>query len=253
MRDDIVKYRIELMGIATILITLGHTVFYGQGYVNYGLLQNFLIFGYSGVDIFLFLSGFGLTFSIRKNTRQEFYKNRINRLLPTCIIIYLLFLAFNIRSFSFSTLFVPFQWLVIGGYWYIGFIVICYFLFPFLYGIINKENANASLLLLFLILFSLILLQFLDNPQLLALRNGIGRIPIFIMGIIYGCKKWIILEDYRIIVLSIGLGITALLYCLNYSSNVYSDTYSYIGIFLLTIPFLNLSGKCLRLSGGVNY
>ena len=58
------KFRSELMGIATIMILLGHSVFYGQGFVDYGIFQDLFTLGYSGVDIFLFLSGFGLVFSM---------------------------------------------------------------------------------------------------------------------------------------------------------------------------------------------
>ena len=35
------KFRSELMGIATIMILLGHSVFYGQGFVDYGISKIF--------------------------------------------------------------------------------------------------------------------------------------------------------------------------------------------------------------------
>ena len=43
------KFRSELMGIATIMILLGHSVFYGQGFVDYGIFQDLFTLGYSGV------------------------------------------------------------------------------------------------------------------------------------------------------------------------------------------------------------
>ena len=67
------KFRSELMGIATIMILLGHSVFYGQGFVDYAIFQDLFTLGYSGVDIFLFLSGFGLVFSMKKIQGRNVY------------------------------------------------------------------------------------------------------------------------------------------------------------------------------------
>ncbi len=130
----------ELMGIATIMILLGHSVFYGDNYVDYGFLNDFITLGYSGVDIFLFLSGFGLTHSIGKNDKVTFWKHRINRLFPSCLCIWLLYILLHIRSFSIKTPIEPFFMVYLGGYWYIGFLLIVYFLFPILFFICIKTK-----------------------------------------------------------------------------------------------------------------
>lgn len=38
--------------------------------------------GYIGVDIFMLLSGYGISKSIQHNTIRRFYKNRVRRILP---------------------------------------------------------------------------------------------------------------------------------------------------------------------------
>ena len=51
--------------------------------------------GYVGVDIFLFLSGLGLARLYRRNTVPRFYKRRLRRVYPLCLVgvaaAYLLF------------------------------------------------------------------------------------------------------------------------------------------------------------------
>ena len=97
MIDLISKYRNVLMGWATLFIILGHTIFYGSNYVYYGpILHQIIRYGCIGVDMFLFLSGFGLVYSIKKHPVAVFYKNRISRLLPSLIMLALFICAWSI-------------------------------------------------------------------------------------------------------------------------------------------------------------
>ena len=59
------KYRTELMGIATLWVMLFH-----YGNINIPIIDNLRIIGYGGVDIFLFLSGIGLSFSIKGGVKS---------------------------------------------------------------------------------------------------------------------------------------------------------------------------------------
>ena len=63
---SISKYRTELMGLATIFILICHSPINGiqmPKYLEYTIVQ-----GQIGVDLFLFLSGMGLWFSLTKTT-----------------------------------------------------------------------------------------------------------------------------------------------------------------------------------------
>ena len=42
--------------------------------------------GYIGVEVFLFISGFGIAHSLAKNSLGQYYKNRVIRLIPACIL-----------------------------------------------------------------------------------------------------------------------------------------------------------------------
>ena len=116
------------MGIATIMILLGHSVFYGQGFVDYGIFQDLFTLGYSGVDIFLFLSGFGLVFSMKKNNLSAFYKHRFKIIMPSLILVVILNIVVSYKNIGLHML-NPLYWF--GYYWYIGFILIAYLFFLF--------------------------------------------------------------------------------------------------------------------------
>lgn len=56
------KYRTEIMGIAAIMIIIGHAE--GNGVLMPWMMTKIIIQGGLGVDIFLFLSGMGLYYSL---------------------------------------------------------------------------------------------------------------------------------------------------------------------------------------------
>ena len=77
------KYRTVIMGFASLLVLFFHTGM--PVFVNIPMLYNIEKFikitGYYGVDIFIFLSGIGVTYSIEKNNMREFYYKRVKRIL----------------------------------------------------------------------------------------------------------------------------------------------------------------------------
>ena len=82
---QISKYRTPLMGLATIWVSLFHFRCV-MGVSPFGLFD---AMGYGGVDIFLFLSGFGLYVGY-KNDIKYFYKRRFLRIYPTYILVILI-------------------------------------------------------------------------------------------------------------------------------------------------------------------
>lgn len=96
--------------------------------------------GYVGVDVFYFLSGFGLSYSYRKNSILGFYYNRIKRLLP--LYWFAVAISFFLMLNS-QTLFVLYSNLLTFGYyinngvnrfdWYVESLFSIYLLFPIIY------------------------------------------------------------------------------------------------------------------------
>lgn len=67
------KYRRELMGIAILWITLYHCLADPVKALGIPVLGTVLSRGWLGVEIFLFLSGIGLFFSMRRNPDAKQY------------------------------------------------------------------------------------------------------------------------------------------------------------------------------------
>lgn len=171
---------------------------------HYGIpiryLDTISSFGNCGVDIFLFLSSFGLCYSINKSkSLNAFYKRRYMRVLP---MFWLILVLMHLRMFLMGE---PYPktlieglmyysgigWFFRGlfGYlglkgvfyyeWYIPTLLQFYLLFPLFYKMITKK-------LLWLIIISIVIGFSLAS---LELQNSIHlsyrRLPIFLLGILF--------------------------------------------------------------------
>lgn len=152
------KYKTQLMAIAMIWIGFNHA------YVGFRFKPlNFLLVtcGYGGVDLFMFLSGFGLYFALKKETKYlEFLKRRLIRILPYNIIVCL------IQMFTYNR--TLFETVVTGlglnllfykslSGWYTSFMLFVYLLTPLYIKIFNK-NPKLVTTIGIVIVFSLCLL-----------------------------------------------------------------------------------------------
>ena len=81
------RHRNSLMGLSIVWVTLHHFALYSPTHSSV-----FTLFsqGSAGVDVFFFLSVFGLCYSYSANGLREYYTRRIQRILP----MYFFFIAF---------------------------------------------------------------------------------------------------------------------------------------------------------------
>lgn len=147
---DITKYRSSLMGIAMLSVFLFHSM----GDWMPTMICNIAANGAIGVDVFLFLSSIGLTYSITKNPSvTAFYKRRVLRIMPTywfimtCVYLFVFILtAVHImpdnyyripRNFGeFIQAYTTIGYWIRDGLfylWYIPAILLLYILFPFVH------------------------------------------------------------------------------------------------------------------------
>lgn len=179
---EVSKYRTPFMGVAMLFVLIFHamcSIYNPLGYFN---------IGYVGVDIFLFLSGFGLTFSYFRNTCFTFYKHRFIRLYPLyffCICICFIFnYKWNYSNFIYNLLTVGF-YVDNGIYrfdWYVESLFTLYLLFP-LFFIYSKLRLFGIIILLLCCSVILYLFKFSWWYECL-----ISRIPIFVFGIV--CARY---------------------------------------------------------------
>jgi peptidoglycan/LPS O-acetylase OafA/YrhL len=169
------KYRTELMGFAIIWFFLYH---FGS-FINIYIINEFCGIGYGGVDIFIFLSGFGLFFSMSKTSISQFYKKRFWRIFPAYFVVvalsFLLQQKFDITKFliTISTLGFWIPWRGNIYYeWYIPSIVLLYLLFPYYYKRLCSNAGLTSIIFMIiglLLTFCLVFIQ--KGTQILFFYN----------------------------------------------------------------------------------
>lgn len=193
--SDLSKYRSALMGIAMLSIFLFHSISDWAGGLLYGVCKN----GDVGVDVFLFLSAIGLSYSFSKNGKViAFYKRRVLRVFPTywfvvtCIFVFVAILV-NVGVMPPGYQRYPHNlWDVICVYttiglwvpnglfycWYISAIIVFYLLFPLWYNMLERNRWFLPLCLI------PVLIAILFHPQLEMLQNAAYyRIGIFMYGV----------------------------------------------------------------------
>lgn len=133
------KNRSWLMGFSTIWIIGLHFYMYSAFPENsiWGLV---LSKGYIGVDVFLFLSAYGLCYSLTSNSIAAYYKHRAKRLFPLYLIFLTITLVFFGKNYSEpSWLLFIFQSTGLASFrqtdfeWFIPALIVLYAIFPLLF------------------------------------------------------------------------------------------------------------------------
>lgn len=240
------------MGIAAMLIIICHA--YANGVEMSVPIRKILCMGGNGVDMFLFLSGMGLTCSLEnekwKDNLLEWYKRRFSRILIPYLLFAIPFYAIivllnhqNVVDYflKISTLS---YWLNGWGLWYVALLIPLYLLTPIIVRLVTGSNSVIWLagLIIFAVLFAIV-----PVPEKSALRNVqfcIERLPSFYLGI----YMWRAIRKAKKISLWGVLGIPIIVYVVLYVLN--HTLYTHFSLFWLTsLPLLTI-GSLLLKNGG---
>ena len=190
------KYRPALMGFSMIMVFLFHARSEKLGFMPTGLLGDLFKNFNLGVDIFLFLSAFGLCYSLKKNTIKRFYYNRFKRIIPTWwVVLFFIHITgiFVGSKFADGSFVYPhsavdmFYWYTGLGYffnaccyeWYIPTLLFFYLLIPAVYRLSRNQ-------VLFILLLSIpLILLYKESEVLPYLSIAITRIPSFLLGVLF--------------------------------------------------------------------
>ena len=230
---QITESRWLLFGISCLWIFFRHTFFYNQ--YEYGFFDPIVQIGDCGVDIFLFLSGYGLYFSYTKDHDIKiFYKKRFWRIIPPVIILLLAFSLIEILcGNAISKYLSPLHWIwqIYCIYWYVGAIILFYLAFPFIYKV-AKENAALSLLFSFIIAFGgIFIVKASDVNTLGQLIIYFARVPIFVLGCVLAYKsEWLEKRGLFRLILLFGI---PLLYIIPKDIQRLCYSFTTIGIILI--------------------
>ena len=146
--------------------------------------------GFCGVDVFLFLSGWGLYYALKKHNLTVFYKRRYRRLIPpfvlVCVVKALLdhwefmkfFKAVTCWSFFTEYIHIPI--------WFIPAIALIYLFFPLYHKAFEKFSNKyiftfAAILLWFALAFGSLVL--FGRKDVFIFVN---RLPVFMAGVLFG-------------------------------------------------------------------
>lgn len=179
MKDIISGDRTFLMGLAMI----GIVCFHHGWTVIPGFTAFFSRFGLWGVDIFLFLSGFGCVYALNKYSTGEFWTKRIMRLLPTCLLVGILICCIDLFFNAERTHAYLLVKLLSLHRWYIQAILICYLLSPLAYAILSKFKGWG---LIGFIAIAIVIEHFLPEIPVWKINWAFGRLPVFLIGMYIG-------------------------------------------------------------------
>lgn len=174
------KHRSELMAIALIWVAFYHSYFpIDSKLIAFALARC----GYGGVSLFLFLSGFSMYYSYKKDSDYlSFVKKRFKRIVPFCIPLIFLYMLIRKDAFVDACLNAfGINWL--RGYnkvnWYTILILILYLVTPiYLKYFKNREVRLTCISLLFILFVSYIV----KNENWVY---GIANVCLYILGIYF--------------------------------------------------------------------
>ena len=201
-------YRDALMGGAILCIMLYHSLVGCDG------LLRLRITGKIGVEFFLFLSGIGLYYSLKKkNNLQSFYNRRLIRILPEYLLLATpLYLAHmyshNDSLLDFVANLTTFNFFFGDGlyFWYIHIILICYLIAPFYYRIVERTSIIYIVPIVVLLLSYIISYYYREYQMILPryasflLGMGVGKMA-FQEKEIWGEKMMIVISPFIICLL----------------------------------------------------
>ena len=220
--QNISNIRTFLMGGAILWIMLFHAKdIFVVPYL--GFIQKT---GYLGVDIFFFVSSYGLFYSMgKKQSLKQWYLRRIKRILPEFWVV-CIFLGItlhwgmykHLREELFFGFFLPWTnedrfYNVI--FWYIPAALVFYILFPLFYK--YRKLITIWYIPIFVVAFCIatITTSFLSNRGWSPfLAFFIERIPVFLLGMIVAEHEVIVWsKDLRVTLAFVSISAFTLLYC----------------------------------------
>lgn len=185
------KYRKAIMGFAALWILAMHEwrllIPYGESFWEREVFLKDI--GFCGVDIFLLLSGMGLTYAIKKSSVGRFYFGRIKRILfPYLAVAVIVGVSYgwSAREFLANVSGYNFYFKSIYSFmWFVPAILTLYLVFPLYWAIFSRAKNKTVFTLTVLVIWLLVSMVLRDR-----LRGDMygftNRIPVFLVGVLYG-------------------------------------------------------------------
>lgn len=219
--------------------------------------------GSVGVELFLFLSGMGLYYSMKRSNVKQFWIKRFLRISIPYLIVGVTLWGFRdlyqLKA-GISVFLKDFFWISFladgnNQFWYVLFIIMMYAIYPLIYMIINKKHGSIywGILLIGDIVFNYVIqLYFPDFFK--HTEIALTRVPIFLIGcyigvLIYNNRRFNVYVAIMYVVASFGL-----MYCAGRFLELHSPLSRYvagiygIGVCLLIVIVVSLIPKLSALN-----
>ncbi len=253
MCELISQNRSKIMGLCMCIIMMFH----------HGMIPG-MRFGFLGVDVFLFVSGFGLYHALKKCNEKglsllSFYKRRLIRIMPAAIIAGII-LRWQFRGFDSVGDYLS----VCGlGLWYIRTLLILYLLSPLFYTLNAKLRLKNLLFVFLLCTAGVIVCTYTVFDSIFTLGSmtvtwTLARTPAFLLGMLLpymeenGCKllrpgKWH--TTYSIFFCCVAAGLLIIFTYIQLPPlwNAFSLYFGWLA-FSICLPWL-----CTQMARGIQY
>lgn len=250
------KHRSELMAIALIWVAFYHSRFP----IDNKLISLLLVkSGYGGVSLFLFLSGFSMYYSYKKdNNYLSFIKKRFLRIVPFCIFLIPLYMLVKNNTFLDACLNAfGIYWIlgISGVNWFTPLILILYIFTPVYLRRFNNNETVITIISMFLVITVTALIKN-DNWV-----YGITNICLYLLGIYFAyLNENDVKLSYLLVCISFLSGWILLYLMLHYYRNDVQHVYpmilitpSMLLILSAIIEKIPLIQKPLRHLGSLSY
>ena len=182
------RYKSHLMGIAILTVVYGHLLYYHADLLPYEENNWTEWYTLGSVEMFLFVSGFGIYQSLRKSRDAlAFYRRRLGRLLPAYLPVIGAWCAVNVLknrmlpSEALGNLTALGYWFQTGNQfnWYVPATLVLYLLSPLFFDLIEQRKTHWAMAALILVYVS-----GFRSEVMMALT----RFPTYLLGMWFGAK-----------------------------------------------------------------
>lgn len=245
IRQNLSRYRNEIKGVAILWVVFFHAQLGLDGF-----LYQIQRIGYGGVDIFFFLSGYGLYRSLEKDADLGRYlKRRVKRIFPSYLPFCLIWLAVMLPMFGgglATSIRIALGNLTMSGYfagvelninWYVSSMALSLLLAPIFHAVLRGGSRVCLRAFALIGILFAIGLGYVGNEQYMA----ISRLPVFVLGMLFAAPQCKNVSASKV---SLGLtaaclaGITVLFVCLERYEEMLITYAMYWHPFVLITPAL---------------
>lgn len=241
-----------LFGFATVWIICFHSYVSIQtampnAPILSGILSLIRYHGNKGVDMFLFMSGIGLYYSMSSNPKlRDFYKKRATRILPAVFIVSFIWFAFDtptgINGYFSDVFFVSFFTRGVRNFWYFILMIFLYAVYPLIHKFFKATGVIGAITSVIVVVAVNFILMETAPVFYSRIEIALTRIPVFLLGAFAGkyIKEGKVISWLWIILSAVGvIGIYLFYHFELLPESDYLYLYRYIGgVFAICHLFL---------------